>query len=146
MSRTVKKFGSAAVSAMAILGYLSGVVAAAPSASAAPCHGVNSYEEHVYNGGAPGANVTYISAHAKMDSCQVKEYSRTLNDRAAAKNYLAGLAALAPGYYSLIAVVPATDAFIDTSEASNLERCSDGFTRGVDLKLRNGRVQSCRPQ
>lgn len=131
---------------MAFLGYLSGVVVAAPSASAAPCHGVNSYEEHVYNGGAPGAKVTHISAHAKMDSCQVKEYSRTLNDRAAAKNWLAVLAGLARSYYRLIAVIPATDAFIDSSEASDLDRCSDRFTRSVDLKLRNGRIQSCRPQ
>lgn len=121
-------------------------VAASP-AIAQDCHGNNSYEERIYTGGAPGAQVTVYQSTAEMDNCQAKKFYDSLDDRATAENYIAGFASLAGHSGKAVSLMVLADsAETHFGDKKTVKECSADFTRPIRIESRGSHISNCVPQ
>lgn len=139
------KMRSLIVGASIVAGLLSPV--AASPAIAEECHGNNSYEERMYTGGAPGAQVTVYQSTAEMDNCQAKKFYDSLDDRTSAENYIAGFAGLAGYPGKAVSLMALTDSAITHfDDKKTVKECSADFTRPIRIESQGSHINSCDPQ
>lgn len=140
--RRACSLGTVAIVASSVIG-----VFASPSAVAAECLGKNSYNEQVYMGGAPGANVSVYTATVEMQDCETQRLYDSLDNRVAATNYLAGFASMAgwPGKaFAVLALTDSAETYFQ--DRALIKDCSDNFSRPIRFEIHGTHISKCHPQ